>query len=101
MLRQRYSWWILNFFTSLDENFIKHGICTEYKRVEKDQEILQRIITRVLDELNCNVHVKSNELLTGDKLENCIKEIRFDAFDGGSENKKKEKLLINANDFED
>ena len=59
-----------------------------------------KVIERVLKILNNTGTLDKDDILTGDKLENYIREIRFDAFDSPKP-ENKEKLLINAKDFDD
>ncbi len=95
---------MVQYFTNFDTNYIKAFVCGDWQQVERDQEIMAKVMKRISDELKkSDIKGKEDGILSGDKIEkieSALREIRNDAFNESPE-KKNEKLLISTNDFED
>lgn len=99
-LKNRYSYWLVNFFSNIDERFIKSALCEDYRSIEKEQDVLTKVIKRVITDQNKTVLLNKDDIITGDKFDGELREIRdYRVSYETSINPKKENLL-SEKDFE-
>ncbi len=93
---------MVTYFTNFDKNYLKPFVCVDTEEVERDQQILSKVIKRVSDELKKpNNKNKEEEILGGDKIENICREVRSEVLtaEKADNNDLNEKLLENNKDF--
>jgi len=85
-----------NTFYYLDHNYIKKFVCDDDVAVERNQEILSKVLRKVSRELmKPEYKDKEMDILSGDKIESIIRETQSDLYSHSpvKKGRKDEKVL--------
>jgi len=91
---------MVNVFSEIDKNYIKKFFCDEFDTVERDQDILSKILKKLSEELKKpDYKDKEMDILNGDKLESIMKDMKAEAY--AASPIKKKRLNPHNYDYDD